>query len=58
MTILEILIKIRNGEKSPEDGAGEIKLLIGAIVDDAAIGIGNVDATEMYGEINRELEKI
>ena len=58
MKLLEIMQLVREGSLDPEDAVCQVKLIIGVIVDDSAIGIGNCDATEMYGEICRELEKI
>jgi len=57
-TIKEILEWVKDGSMYVEDAESQIKTIIGVIVDNAAIGIGNLDATEMYGEINRELDKI
>jgi hypothetical protein len=40
------------------DAVSQVKLLIGGVVDDAAVGIGSCDATEMYGQICEEIEEL
>ena len=58
MKVLMILNDVRNGVKSVQDAEVEIKLLIGVVVDDAATGIGSVDATEMHGEIEKGIQSL
>ena len=58
MKILMILNDVRNGVKSVQDAEMEIKLLLGVILDDASVGIGSVDATAMYSEIEESLQSL
>jgi hypothetical protein len=58
MSILNIIQLVREGSIDPDDAERQIKLLFEEMVADSAIGISSLDATEMYGKINRELEKI
>lgn len=58
MNIAEIINLAVAGEITSEEAANQIKIIFGAVVDGAAIGIGSFDATDMHCEIKEAIEEI
>lgn len=52
----EILTDVRQGSLDVDEARNRIRALFSSMLEEAVVGIFNVDATEMYGEMNRSIE--
>ena len=52
----DILTDLRQGSTDVDAAEITIKEIFSALLEEASIGISNVDATELYGEMSRGIE--
>lgn len=55
-TLEKILTDVQTGSVDIDVARNQIRTLFSAVLDEAAIGVSNVDATDLYEEMRKGIE--